>query len=978
MAEGVSKPEIPQTAKISVGPGADGEPKGGQEKPRHRVLEVTRESLKKSGGQAGAPSLGPNYKVIYESTVKLGEKTELPVSVYRRPRRPRRPDESLVMSRLPASKYDRGTLESLLKDSGVLPDLELPENWEQLSVDEKRARLKNLGVDTLDEKFNILAPPAPPTPGDMIFKQLLLEKWDILRQPAAQQNQQRLGELDNEIQRRVNQGDPWHVGTADRDLSEVLVSIRHDPNLRNEFNTQVMDIILQQRLTTTKQLMDENFEVMLDQLAGTAKFPDIQAVATDVLNGLTSGWRTENEARILLYDKALESRDTPGSEGMRSWFASKQLETVLRSAQVLRRTRVQADPHANIKAAEEAMIFFEQSQNIEGFALARQRLTDLRYAVEHSSDLSVTDEMKDRLRKRIEAFQVVSPIFITMRQREGDPRAMQEAVAPVTNETFFNFFDRFSELRDADGNLYFVDVNGNDLGINFLNENVKVGSHEYQVDRYRENLVQEMTKRNLDINTADADEQWLINYLQTHHPHLVLNDAWNDDDTKKGAVQAWYTEQTLIGVDGFAPNSSQELKDVREDILMQTALRDRLINVVHVDPDRVNDLLGILQNPNLPYDPVTNPVVIEGNYELIQAVKAITSNFLKFTMVSSLDRLRVYSKDNDNGEFGRHSVTGDTRDPVTGRRIQGKRLVASLFGEETPFYMRETDQITDFFFSEKHGDENVNKVIRRATDEKWRGFFLASNQLLFRIVNQLANKDQLYPGGMLPAGVRQRIDTAVRQELGDVGARTGLRNLEKAEVEAYVIMDMIYRYNPNNPNDPTTLDISLFDWTQSSKELDTYMFNDNANDRVGTSRWYREEFKAFTFQPFHDQLFAVLDKYYSSRHIRKRQAMDFFLDVYMETGQHWKEWLDYKDNITNVQMETIIQEAIEHNVLDKPRAEAKKTQLLGNPVIREAKQWVLFLYEGLKDLVRPASLLGGFWDWLKTLYVYLTQLTQNK
>ena len=694
---------------------------------------------------------------------------------------------------------------------------------------------------------------------------------------------------------------------------------------------------------------------------------DLDDTSQAILSNLRWGQTRDIDVIIQeLVDKAEKDKDKHpeprGLEGLRNWYAIKLADDIRNAHEIIQRGEVKANPFENIKSAEEIMRFFEKSRSVEGFNIAGDRLTRLLDAVENSTDPYLTEEDKIELRKHIEAFQVISPIFITMYRQEGDPDAMAKAVNPLDNDTWFYWFDRFSKVRDKDGNPYLqvVDKNGDPVKVNknpvilhMLAEAVAAFRARYQADNHRKKQVVEMTKRDLNINSGNADEQWIVkeilkdkgihpdlqqnqplphlNFLQMGKARGELRRVWNDkdgEDAKRRVVQSWYTEQTLIGVDGFAPGSSKELRDEREDDLMRTTFRDRLITK-GVPQARVDALLA--------------------DYELSQAVKSNAANFVRYTLSSTLDRLRVYSQEDDRDEKG------------------GKRIITSLFAEETPFFQREVDQATDFFLSEGHGDKNVNKLIRKAVDDRWRGWLLATNQLIYREISQLKDKE------LLPGDMEKRIDGLIEAELKRVRASYGLPNLQRQEVDAYVIVDMIDRFDPANPNDPTTIDLSTIDFAEASKELDSYTFNDNANDRLQTVKWLRGKFKAFTFQPFDTQLFEMLDEYYSTRHIRKRQAMDFFLDILFKAGKHYKEWLDYRENMTNVKMESIIQTAIEHNVLDKTRAEKKKNELLGSQPGRLTKQSATLLYEGLKDFLRPGSISGALWDFFKTLFAYLSQ-----
>lgn len=782
-----------------------------------------------------------------------------------------------------------------------------------------------------------------------------------------------------ELEDRVHSSDPELIYDAVQGLRELQAARAYDPGLRAQIeNVDVLPPDLQTELIEVKQAIDDEYTILLDQLTPEGRLAMIRDIddegeraasslqygyfsPEDVANFLLA--QIEDPARSALYP------EQPGYEGLRKWYAVKKAEQVRTTHEINRRSRVSVDPVENIKSSYETMKFFEKSRSIEGFDLARQRLSLLLDAVENSRDTRVDQATKKRLRAHIEAFERITPLFIVMYRDEGEPERMQQVMGNIEDMTFFDFYDRFTTVRDSDespylldrqGRMIYMDLEGHhffkevDLAgnetfydqanrvvavdatklspLNLLSEAENSFIFQYMTERFRMNKVQEMTRRDLDINSGNADEQWIIKKilgLPQHLalPHLTLaqinqlRDAWNDTaltGQKVNVVKAWYNEITLIGVDDF--EGVQERRDVREEEVVQSVLRRRLEDK-GVDPSRIDALFL--------------------DQELLPAIKSIAANMTRFKLSSSLDRLRVYDK---HGE-----------------------MINSVFGEETPFFARETDNMPDFFLSEVHGDARVNRVIRNLLNRKCRSFMLPSNQIIYRVLSNAMSKD------LLSGDMNAKITREIKAETD----RTGTPDDRKPEVDGYVTMDMIFEgfeENPTGSRNPNELRLFDINWAESSKAIDHYLLNDNANDRTQTVRWLRNEFKAFNFKPYSEgAFFEMMTRYYSTRHLRKKQAAEIFLEAFWEVGHHWKDWYFLKDNIANSQMESIINNNIGENMLDHARAEKLKGKLIGKPVTRIIKQSGEFLFASAQELMKPGYIFGSLLDFFKTLAVYLGQ-----
>ena len=774
------------------------------------------------------------------------------------------------------------------------------------------------------------ARPAIKNPTEMTFKEMLLERLDNAWQPHSAPRQ---AEIQHEILRRVHSSDPADIHIALKDLEFLTAQRRHNPALVAELNL-VLDPAFQQELAEAKEALDDKYTIILDSLdkkGHETNLGDLDLEENSVLSGLRYGvygrdMGTFEHVTAHMLDVAGRTKESPDLEGIRTWYALQKVEDVRIAFEIEQRTQIQADVLKNIESLYETMTFFSKSRTVEGFGQARQRIDLLLNAVEQSTDPRVTAEMKKRLRHHVESFQEVNPLFIVMRDRDGDPEAEAQAAGNVKNESFRFFYDRFSELKDKDGNLYLVDANGNRLVdangdlINPLGESENSYLFKYMDDRFRMNQVEEMTRNDLNIRSANSDEQWLMKHilgLPQNRPIPRLSFAqirklysdWDDSETKKNAVWDWHKQNTLLGVDGF--EGGRWRRDVRVDEVMNNTFRDRLL-AAGMAQDRIDALFE--------------------DYEAFESLKAVGENLAIFKYSSAMDRLRIFDKRGN--------------------------LVGSVFGEETPFFEREVDHAPDFFNSEGHGDPLVNEIIRKKADEKYESFMNASNMRMYRL---------LILKGVLPQNLANLVDAEVKAEMD----RTGKH---RVQVEAYVLMDMIYEgFDRNAAPGTQQMDLFNINWAEASKYINSYTMNDNAGDRVKAVKFYREAFREFSLYPSEENFNRLMKEYYSARPIRKEEGADFFLEVYGEAGKHWKKLLDVEHNINDSDFEAAIDIAVNHNMFKKPKAEKLKEKTLGRPVVRNAKQLADFIRASAFELRRPGFWWSSFWDFVKTLMAYLNQ-----
>src|SRR3989344_6137751 len=975
----------------------NGEPGRPKEQQRaeelHRRREIIDEALKKIKEGQDLRRNPPDktrdegeilepQELIYEEELPIGKDLKFKVSVHKRA------DGTFVMNKLPTNKYDKETIQRILSKSGIKEDIEFPKKWDKLSTDEKLDFLENIGVDTLPDFLNFRPTDwgyrDPNRRGneaygtfvsEMEFRDLVLEKWGTLGQQLAGPQLQRSQQIDAEILRRIQSGEPEWVLDAYLDLTQISEEIRTDLAKLAELD-QVLSQQLQQDLEVAKNNLDAHFSAIL-QTAGEAGVADIKTAANQELSILTQGnWKDIDDSIERLRKIAASKKEIPGREGLRVWVVMRQIEQLSDAYSIYKRTEVQVDPLKNITAAEEVMRFFEKSRTRDTFGLAQQRLVSMLQAVEKSSDVRVTPAIKERFRERFNSFEYMNSLLITMEERLGDPEKMWEVAVTFKNETWKYFYDRFvaDELKDRNGNAYLVDANGNLLQLNLLSEAENAFTYQYLVDRWRANRVQEMTLGDLYnpafINNPDA--QWLMRTILaqqgvalpqnfnfanlTNAQRHLIDQFWGDqtdhgNDAKVKLVNKCYVERTFMGASGYDANNRSR-REIWFNNIIQWHLMRRLVDA-GVAQDRIDALLGTLADPNLPFDPDTNPVLAgeAGDYELMSAVVRNAYDLAKFKLADTLDGVKVYQKD---GEY-----------------------ITPFWGKDTPYIARAITDFAHWCKQEGQGDERVINFLIEQLDANWSGAdinpsWAQSGQILaqnatggrFFGMRDEARKELVIvdPNGSLAIRIKNLIDQKAPQ--GGIDA--------KRDVEGFIWVNQLKEgIDPNNPND-INLELARIDWQDVSKDIEAYPVHDMLFDRQGVWKWYLNEVRPWLNKPFPAEFLAMMEKYYSFRNVRRHPGAEFFLELQWKLGQHWKDWYGYEENITSADMEKFTHRMEELNLISRERGKRLMDKLLGSPVSRGARQLGQLDAESARQTVgSPGWWLGSAWDGLWTLMKYI-------
>lgn len=933
--------------EVEKAKGLDGEEKLTEEKVAN-YLVPHNDSLPVSVDERSrrVDSIEPKRDSLLVAEGKIGL---MPYAVYKRE------GGGYSMSRLGSRDYQQQQLMAIFEKVGI--NFVAPNNFDSSSVGEKIEILKKQGIHTIDALNFKPIDWGEQTPNNtpsmtLSFKELMLEKWHFLQIPNYAHPNFALVDIQNEIDRRINTHDIRWVMSARLDLDEYIGSATP---AQIAILDQLVPVAQRQQVLQTELQLNNIYQQRINAMNSTQRkkrLGDIDGALVSELSAVRSGYHPIDYAKNQVLRAAFESPDLPGDEGLRMWYGFTEIAKLDQAYEIYTRFQIKADARENIETAYDVMRFFSKSRSIDSLTLARQQLTEILRAVEQSPDPAITQEMKDRLRKQRDAFESITPIWIVMHQREGDPEQLLGVVSAVEDDHWFYYYDIYKNIRDSEGKGYLVDEHENDLNLNILSEAKNAFIFQYMVDRSRVNKMRNASRFDLDFNTDNPDLQWVIRrFAEKANLGLAPNfnlanlnaaqrqqieNLWNDAIVKKDVTREWYNEETFIGVDGFDFNANRQRVELRIDQIVDNILRQRLLNAT-VDPQRVEALLGA---PNL----------VGGDQDLIGAIKNIGFQLAKFEMASTLDRFRVY---NQQGE-----------------------LVASHFGEETPFIAREVDQIADYFFSEGHGRPEQNQLLMEQMDDWWgiegennEGFMLGSNSTLFRVIWEMKMKK------LLPQHMVDRIDQGIEHERQRIANRTGLSSLEEVpeiDVAHYVVLDEVMKgFDPDALNaDGQGLDLFNIRWDQTATAIDHYLLGDNTQDRTNTLKTYRDTMKKFILNPTEANFFNMMDNWYSTRLVRKQPHALFMLRLFWKYGQHWKEWFDYQQNLTSPKMEMVIQGAITEDIITRDQGEQLKTELLGTPMSRPFNQIGLFAFESAKKLLSPGYILGSIWDLIVRIAAY--------
>lgn len=937
-----------------------------QEMQEERSQGVKEETKAESSGTRAETA----HEIIYEEDITIGRDLKFKATVYRRA------DGSLVMNKLPTNKYDSETIKRIIKEIGLDAKIKIPENWDQeLTIDQKVEFLKGIGLDTLPDVLNFRPidwgyqdpnrqgnEPYGTFVSEMEFRDLVLEKWDSLGQQLNAQQLQRNQEIDTDILRRIQSNDPVWVLDAYLDLRQIREEIHTDPAKLAELN-QVLSPQIQQDLEAAKNNLDAQFSAIL-QTAGEAGVSDIKTAAGQELAMLTEGnWQNIENSIERIRKIAATKKEIPGREGLRAWYAMVQVEQLHDAYSIYKRTEVQVDPLENLRASEEVMRFFEKSRTRETFGLAQQRLVRMLQAVEKSSDRRVTPEIKTRFRERFNSFEYMNQLLIDMEETEGDPEAMWKVAKAFKDETWLYFYDRFvaEEIKDIKGNRYLVDANGNSLNINLLSEAENAVAYQYLVDRWRINRIQDMMRQDL-WNPAfvnNPDSQWLmrailaqngVNLPQnfnfanlTNNQRQLIDHFWSDqtaagNDVKVKLINRWYVERTFMGASGYDTHGRSR-KEIWLDNITQWHLRRRLVDA-GVAQDKIDALLGTLANPNLPFDPDTNPVLLDraGDYELMSAVRRNAYDLAKFKLADTLDGVKIYQKD-------------------------GKYLIPA-WGKDTPYFARAVTDFAHWCKQEGQGDERVVDELIKLLDENWSGAdinnnwaesgqILAQNATGFRFFGMKDEaSDRLVivdENGQLAAHIKTLIDQKAPQ--GGIDKRW--------DVDSFIWVNQLREgIDPNNPND-INLELTRINWQEVSKGIESYPVHDMLFDRQSALKWYMGDFRTWMNNPFPTEFVAMMQKYYSFRNVRRHPGAELFLELQWKIGQHWKDWYGYDENLTIAEFERYVEGMKKLNLIDDKRAERLMAKLFGSKTSLNVKEAMQLVGEGSKQTIRSPGWWGG-------------------
>lgn len=914
--------------------------------------------------------------------------------------------------------------------------------------------------------------PGEERPGETIdaaVRRLFRESWELIevdnQGKADIPNNQRWDEIKQEFDQIASSQRVEILYPAIRAFeSEVL--LHESAELADEERLNLI-APLRNELLLAKGRLDSEFEGKISNLGINGRkelLDDIAIAAQRSVSAIRYGYLTE-DPEILVPRVALIqnlSKVRSGYEGVRLWYAYKQLEQFRPTLELNRRSEIQLDPEDNIRAIYSSMRFFEQSGSTEDFRLARERVQRLLEAVTASN---IADSRKTELIKHVESFKRVTPVLITNQVSEGQPENIREVAKEnlgdkLGDEALHFQYDRFREVRDRFGRLYltndaagkrqawinthtgrviFWDIDdkkfyqnkpepsqdqaqGNETVVekaleqteenegqvfaqfkDHLGKSEKVGDYSplnmlsefenailynYEVDRFHMNIVEELQKGRLTDKKADGSEdnpqalsakrrielqliaelrkvakEWNENNPDALVPIGNANNITIDEinkiwlttgdrvedlnimptwAVKNFVLFNWFTQNTLLGTTGVnAEKRTSNIDDKLEKIMKggntdendKTAGFNRLrkeLSAAGIHESRIEALFA--------------------DYETFWALTRNAYSLAKFKFTDGFDGLKVL-------------VYKENKDEIF--------QAPSLWGAETPMFARATSHNLDFLISERQGDPEVNKILKRKVNEKFGGYLGPQNQSVIRYIGLPR---------VLPAPMRDSMNKLIREQSKKEG-------VEQMEVDGQVRAREIYKgWDPTESEDITN-ERALFkiNWAEASKFIrGADHIIDLYDDRTNWLKWTMDPkagIRGWSLHPFQDETFVLVENAYSLRHPRRHALAELFLEAEYEVGTKlWTEHFNYEKEMSNAMFEALVNRFEEKNFISKDRGEKIKDQVISSGVERFSKQLEQFLSQSVKEIGKglPGEFFKAIADFFKRWLEYLSGFLQGK
>lgn len=771
--------------------------------------------------------------------------------------------------------------------------------------------------------------------------------------------------------------------------SENYESLLPDGKRAIEILNTFLDPSQRRGFVDTRDRLDAAFEEiygeMNDRMRGIL-LKDLELVLDTELQGVLAGWKRQADVRGYIFGgryrafdqggRFLEERESLGiigevsSEverslgeelvGIREWRATKAIYGVEERLSIELLTR----PPARWEEVPERLAniyrFIESTDfTVEQLQASIQKAINMIETVKRNNPEG--RQLLEGLNKELKAFQAFHSFRVTMERADMRP----EKVIPVfesyfDNETWENFVGRFD--RDNRGR-YFIDANGDRINVFDVAEQLYF--ERLQRERVRMNALEELTKRELQLDTKNIDEKWIILKLVKSEddfnrlklpPGTTFEDLTPEERAK--VLARYLTEEEINRV--FANLSADEKKKldkINEKIWGRDI--DKTKGVIN-DWYEQNTLLGALAHLGERRAEMSGLLLarlrekglnIEGSkqhfdfkeFEQSGSLESVDYNAYHFTWSlawSDYDIIRIY---------GREAAGKD--DPM----IKAVAYNQSSF----IFFGRYTDHIWEFLTDEVRGrwanEREVNEILRKMFPGKHHGLF-GGNRTMVRFARFFISDQQRER-----LKIKEKTEELMREKdfsHTDPEIREAFRDW----AERIVIAELI---------DSGEISFAEQGFSKNAGNIKKYEMTDLFWDREFTVKYFwKDNFQAYLSNPSTKNFLKINNKetvFYSGRNVRLWPWMTLAWRAHWEVENKHMLRLFNKPNLTSAAAESIVDNLVADGGMERKQVEEEKKKLFGFYKIGGITLGEFFGTTPFRRIRQTLELIrGGVWDskWL--------------
>lgn len=926
------------------------------------------------------------------------------VSVYEEP-----DGEYIVTGSLKNMEPDE--ISKILEKAGVDKKLSKPKGWDELSFQEKRDELRKQGVRVVPA---IEGGALPPAGGETADVQNFDEAINNLRRlsttgayaPAHADHADWLaaqsmldGVVANLRANSASGNNYYDVSKIADKVNGMNISAIASPAYAATLNRFLPDAV-RRDVRAMPEAMDSRLRDEYDALPAETKraiFGELDVAIDSSVKAMTSfGYKWDYQDQVRATGEQMSAL-YPDHARLIEWRLEKaRTDTIRKQLESV----TKASPTDWRDAQNNLTQLF---RNVESLDFSIQELSAALQAggaiVKEMPIESLSGEERERAEKakremneQLDATLAMVQFFKAMEDNSMNPEKVSPVFEHFKDNTFKSYFDRFT--KDEEGKDL-VDPRTAHLppeerkNLNLLDESMKVFMRKFNQERKEMNVVEELTKvkditgtlggdvmnsiaRHLGKNGAGALTPAEITMIEEVRQALLAEAArlgkdWSPADQKdttgnrRAVISEWYRTRKLLGAHGYAKRDVLEVGATPEEVaVLNNEMRgQQTIDLMLFRKALLRrELKTSLGGVGLAADKLDK---MEATGLLNQVVNNAQKVALNFAW-SDYDGVRVWDMNANKEGIG-------------GSRGMVK---AYVYNQETNmFFGRAIDHTFEFYVDEGRGKIPQTNLIYQRAMLGDRGNFLPQNRTMVRFVSKFAEIHGLKRFG---TAVGNRSDFQRMMER----KRDSLKNIDR--------LDMHDEYDPGWARsaawaemiDSGELSFEDANWSEmfgagtkdEEDNITKYSMIDLYSDRAPHLKYTGGDvFQKYLQQPGTKLFLEIntLENFYSKREVRIKPWMKLAIPAHQEIGKYWKKWFKLPYNMSNSEVEHIIDTAVASNRLDanhegKMKRDHLGTGILpGNILVRRAIQYFEFSRTVAKETGKRAWILPFvlFWALIK-------------